>query len=417
MTFPTFSNILPPSTTQSSTTESSTPQRRSQSEYNLQREPSNSPREQARAEADEVSLSERAQRLQNNTSRHAEQPRSLFAPVPVGERPSPEQSADVILGFIDQHLQGLADNGANKEKIEQAFQQALQGFQQGLAEAKEILSDAGLLTDNVSAGIDDTEQRVLDGVAQLRNSYLGAPLESPEKQVSSVVQAYSAERTESLSYVSSLYLSKDNNRGAVGALAASYMQDYQRNQRVDLQVKTLDGDSITLNFNSRFSSTNSSALAATSNTRGAAAVLAYQRNASLSSDFSFSVEGDLDAGELEALNKLLQQVSELADEFFNGDFETAFATAMAFEMDSSEFSSLSVDLAQSTRASIVESYAVAEAEPAAVEGATVGSLVEQLMAMLEQAKQFAEPQRLLTALVSNQLAQQSLLADQRVDLA
>ena len=100
----------------------------------------------------------------------------------------------------------------------------------------------------------------------------------------------------------------------------------------------------------------------------------------------------------------------MSSEFFNGDFETAFALATAFEMDSSEFAALSLDLARSTRASVVESYAATDIATAD-QGPSADSLIEQLMAMLEQAAEFAEPETLLTELLANQLAQGSLLAN------
>ena len=336
--------------------------------------------------------------------------------VSVGAQAAAEQSADVILGFIDLHLQRLAADGASDEEIETALGQALKGFQQGLGEAKDIINGFGLMTEDLSAGIAMTEQLVLEGLVALREAYLGedvsVPVSSDTQDSAShaVVTGY-REQLSDYSPFSHRYGDSE-----LSALAGSYTASYQRAESVELQVHTQDGDLITLSFNSNQSSQSSSQFASGSGSQGVAAVLAYQRNSNASSGFSFSVEGHLDAGEQEALGKLLQQVAELSEEFFNGDFDRAFAMALEFEMDEEEFSSLSLDLARSTRASIVEAYTALEtsAVDTAAADTHIGQdgLVDNLLAMLEQARNFAEPQQLLTDLLANQMAQQAILLDE-----
>jgi hypothetical protein len=360
---------------------------------------------------DPVMVSDRGRRLLEAALSQNVPSQSVYRVVPVAERPTPEQSAETILGFIDQHMQRLALDGADQKKMEKALGQALEGFKRGLAEAREILSGFELLTEDVAAGIDVTEQLVLDGLEQLRKNYMPEAVDTagptaPEFEVSRVVQAYSEQ-----SYELSSYAEQRNSRNPISSLAASYQESYQRNQRVDLALKTRDGDVIELSFSAAQASSNSSQFAATGNSSGTRAILAYQRNSSESSNFSFSIRGELDAGELEALNDLLRQVGDLSDEFFNGDFDAALAMAMEVEMDGSEFSAMSLDFARSTRATLLESYVVAEtgADRAA---SSRQSLMEQLKVMQEQAARFAEPELLLTQLLANQMAQQSLLAQQ-----
>ena len=60
----------------------------------------------------------------------------------------------------------------------------------------------------------------------------------------------------------------------------------------------------------------------------------------------FSVNGDLDEGELKAINNLLNNVNDIAKDFYSGDVETAFNKALQMDYDASEISEFSVSLTQ-----------------------------------------------------------------------
>ena len=158
---------------------------------------------------------------------------------------------------------------------------------------------------------------------------------------------------------------------------------------------------------------NSAAMVAGRSNSSSVAAMAYQSSAASSTNFAMTVKGDLDSGELDALNSLLEEVSALSDEFFNGDFDKAFAMAMDFEMDASEFSAMSLDIARSTSASMVESYTAVEGygapESAAVMQANNGlaTMVGQLLEMMDMSASFSQPKLLLTDLLANQMAQNS----------
>ncbi len=359
---------------------------------------------------DKVFLSDSGRQLAHHYQPGVENTELVYGLIPVDRRPTAEQSADVILGFISLHLQTLEQRGASKDEMEQALAQALKGFQQGLGEAMDIISGFGMMTDDVSAGIAVTEQLVLEDLADLRDNYLGEkPSPQQTADVNSVVTAYSEQRTEMASFTR---VGDAGTRAgasyAISVAASSYAASYQRNETVDLQVRTQDGDIVTISFSSQLASQNSSLLGVASGSQGAAAVLAYQQNTSTSSNFSFSVEGYLDDGEQEALTSLLRQVGELSDEFFNGDFDTAFAMALDFKMDTAEFSALSLDLARSSRANIVETYtSVNNVRQHSDAGLPV--LLERLVVMMDRANAFAEPEQLISDLLSNQLAQQLML--------
>lgn len=386
-----------------------------------------------------VDLSKRGQNLLDRFQQQADETPSPSQLIPVDQRPSAQQSADIILDFIGGRLQTLAANGADSGDIENAYNQAVKGFQQGLKEAKSILQGMQMLTGDVSTGIDRTEQLVNDGLSHLREQFsISNPAaatrnesiqssisEPPARPVAltatKVVQAYRQQSTQVNGYSESSNVGSSNPASAgLRANAAAYAESYRRNDSVELSLRTQDGDIILLSFSSAASLERNASLASNQQGTTSRAMLAYQRAASFSSDFSISVRGDLDNGELDALNSLLEDVSALSDEFFNGDFDRAFTMAMNFQMDSSEFSAMALDLARATRASVTTGYTaatnqqisgadrqIAEAAVAAAP-AELTALIEQLLAMVDTIKGFSDPQQLFSDLLANQLAQRSI---------
>ncbi len=371
-----------------------------------------------------IDVSDGGRQLLENFHQQTNKVPVAYQVIPVDQRPSSQQSADTILNFIGGRLEALANSGADREAIENAYEQAVSGFQRGLKEAKHILQGVQMMTDDVSGGIDLTEQLVNDGLARLREQFLGAdqPTEtlSPSQPqptpvlVSKVVEAYQQQSTEVTRYNENTVAGDGSATSTnLRAAASTYAESYRRSDSVELSVRTHDGDIITLSFSAAITSDRSSSLAGTQSTNSSAAALTYQRSASASSNFLMSVNGDLDRGEMDALNSLLADVSALSDEFFNGDFDKAFEMAMDFQMDGGEFSAMALDITRSTSASITESYATVTDQQSrqstlAANAEHLQSVVEKLMAMIEKTSAFSDPQKLFTDVLANHIAQQSI---------
>ena len=375
---------------------------------------------------DRVNLSSRGQEFARGYQRPAVELPQGYSVIPVGQRPSPEQSADTIVGFIANQIKSLAADGASTERLEQAFNAGLKGFKQGLGEAKNILEGLAVLDADVAAGIDLTEQLVLDGIKELKQQYLPAavPVSSEQEAVkdspirSKVVTAYQQQSFEQTNYSSSRVANADAS--GIRAQAVAYAESYRSEGAVSLNLRTQDGDIIQLTFSAQSANNESAAFVGGSQGGAQVSGLSYLRESSSANQFSLSVKGELDEGEMDALNQLLAEVSALSDEFFTGDFDKAVDLAMAFEMDASEFSAMSLDLSRSTSVSVLESMAtvsngaegVAPSLEQLVSASTDGlrAMVDQLLQMMEQAKTFAQPQQLLADLLSNQVAQLDVAA-------
>ena len=342
-------------------------------------------------------------------------PTADVALTPAQERS--QNSADVIVGFINQHLDRLKADGATEEELAQALNDGFAGFVEGFEEAMQILNDSGLLTTELSAELSDTQSRVAAGLEALKQQYapdsdvsFETEASEPKPQTTTVVSGY-----QESSFTGQFAASGNANPGSVQSQFAAFAESYQQQQIANLEVLTRDGDKVTISYEA-FENYQRSGAYSASQEEGrfsAAGVYAEQSESGLA--YSVSVEGELDEGELAALDKLFKQVDSLAKEFFDGDFDRAFAMAMELQIDTAELASMSLDMQQTTSYSVAETYGSVQqldnpsdtSRPAAL--ADLGQFVQGILDALDTASQFGEPVKLISDLFANRLAQQSLV--------
>lgn len=330
-----------------------------------------------------------------------------------------KKSADTILGFIERHLQSKRADGATSEELSNTLAAALKGFEQGYSGAIDSLGGLGSLPNNVADGIAETGSLVRAGIADLKKEFTTDA--SPQNET--VAGANRGDNNEAASAPQYTSQRKVSGFSEVQTVAASYAESYRRHETVDLQLKTNDGDIVTLSF----SAGHSAELKAGFSSDQFSTFYAAQQNSSSSSSFSLSVQGELDDGELAALNELFSDVGSLSSEFFEGDFQTAYAMALDFELDYSEFSQFSLDLALTTHTEVVGNAVAGQSSDSPAGGAfdafdlpeinnqlfdNLTKMIDQMANLLEKAEKFGDPQQLLTDLLANQLAQKNLSGQQ-----
>lgn len=134
-------------------------------------------------------------------------------------------------------------------------------------------------------------------------------------------------------------------------------------ERGVLEIHTLEGDVVKIDFRNSTSVRLGSAEGA-SGTQDSLKVRISERT-------SLQVEGDLNPAELAAIGDLVRKVDTLANEFFAGDVEQAFAAAADLKIDGSQLADYSLQLSMSQKVRIrtiespVPSAPVRPAAPAA----------------------------------------------------
>lgn len=262
---------------------------------------------------------------------------------------TPEKVAGRILGFIEQRLQTEQAAGADPAKLQSLLEQARSGVEKGFAEARKILDGMGVLQGKVASDIDDTYQKIQDGFSALNQRFNPAASTS---NANVAVAAYSERFT---------------------AQAETF----------DMQVTTRDGDRLRISIAQASANWSQSRVAASSDGNASALVASTQSGSMQIGAWQVSVEGELDADELGALEKLFGQVQELSNSFYAGDMAGAFDRAMALEMDGEQLASLSLNLTQTSVRQATDAYSAVAQSGGQAASAVNNSLFEYAQGLLE----------------------------------
>jgi len=214
---------------------------------------------------------------------------------------SAEKVSSRIADFVAMGLAKAASNGASQERLQSLYNSAVEGMRKGFEEAREILEQMPMFTDSVRSLVDETEQLSFEKLARLDPS---APKDEP---ASSAVSA-----------------------------ATEYRESLK------LKLVTQDGDKVEVRFNSR----ESSQLSADNEQ--------VRFSSESRAQFQLKVVGELDEAELGAIEDLMTQISEVADNFYAGRVDQAFNMTTELQMNASELARMDLNLQQSVRVEVRE---------------------------------------------------------------
>lgn len=128
-----------------------------------------------------------------------------------------------------------------------------------------------------------------------------------------------------------------------------------RQDSLELQIKTADGDIATISLAQSQSS--SATVQASASNKGATLTLDTKDSSSL--DVQMAVQGELDADETKSINALVQQINSVAHDFFAGDMQQAMDAAARIDLAEQSFGELSafaVDLRSTEVRKAVTTY-------------------------------------------------------------
>lgn len=281
---------------------------------------------------------------------------------------TPDKVAGRILDFVGGRIQAEAANGADPEKLQKMLDQARQGVEKGFAEAKKILQGMGVLGGKIASDIEDTFQRVQDGLARIGSTYgLG---NAPAGDTSSVSRTAASASTSTL---------------------------VARSSTFDMEVTTREGDKLKISIaqaSANWSSTSASASSTrTSGNGGTSTSTSAQASASSGSlqigGWSVQIEGNLNDDEKAALTDLLGQVQDISSKFYSGDLSGAFDRALALNMNGDQLASMSLNLSQTTYAQATSTYGAVSEEGGQPASAVNTSLRDYAKGLLDAMKSAA----------------------------
>lgn len=240
-----------------------------------------------------------------------------------------EEIARNVLRFVGGTIRATAAGGGDEETLRSLFDQAREGVSRGVDLARRDLG--GLLNDDISNGINNAQGRIEDGIQDLEREIFGEPDAEESLQAASVSESISIQT---------------RNAG-------------------DINIRTRDGDEVSISFEDlRALAINQQVTAASAQRReedgSESQFVGIQAQQSLQqferSGVSFSVQGELDEDELNAIGELVGNVQELATDFFDGDVEAAFDAALELGFDEQELTGFALQLTRQEQIQVIQTY-------------------------------------------------------------
>ena len=288
-----------------------------------------------------------------------------------------EEVAKNVLNFVGGALKNAKAKGADEAELNKLFEQATSGVLKGIKLAEKDL--AGFMNDEIRNGIDSSKKLIDEGIEKLKQQIFGKQDNQETLNSESVVSTTQI----SVSQQQSGQLLIKTKDGDEVSLSFEDFRRFELTQQLMLQkqnasaefaekdkeqVETKEKPQPTL-VNSA-TSENDQAEANTDTTQAAQSVAQDERKQEVkpqalatqnsiyyeSNALSFSVSGELDEDELKAIGKLVADANDLADEFFNGDIETAYKQALKLGFDDQELTSFALQLTKVENTQVIKAY-------------------------------------------------------------
>lgn len=243
-----------------------------------------------------------------------------------------EEVAKNVLNFVGGAIKSAKMNGGDEEELTSMFEQATAGVLKGVEMARKDL--AGFMDEEIDDGINKSVDLIRSGIEQLREEVFG------------------------------------NNDSAEAISSLERSASYSRSESGEIEITTRDGDIVTINFedaqrlelNQQFIASQqrspsednrneSEASTKSSNSSASETLSFFQR-----SGMSFSIDGELDNEEKQAIADLVENVKGLADSFYADDVEGAFNRALELGFNDEELAGYALQLQKTESVQIAQSY-------------------------------------------------------------
>lgn len=213
----------------------------------------------------------------------------------------------------------------------------LKKISDALGSVRDSLVASGVSERDANRAVAAFQEKLADSVEALSKQISSAPpaavAPAPAAPVSTTPATASDSSSDGTSNVAA-------TTDAAGAVASAFSARWTVDQKLGIRLITQEGDVVRIKLRQ------SEGLQASAAQRGAdayASVSSYSR-----SRFSISVQGSLNQDELDAISDVLDQVDDIASEFYSGDAAAAFADASALSFDPAVLAKVGLKMSQTT---------------------------------------------------------------------
>lgn len=231
---------------------------------------------------------------------------------------TPEKVADRILSFIGAAFSNIDSN--DKDGQREKLEQARQGVEKGFNDAKEILEGLGVFKDEIANNANKTYDLLQQGLDKI-----AANIES------------------GASIVDGLF-------GSANQLATDKRASYELS--FDFELTTKDGDTVTIRLNTLEATHETEYGRESENLSGNA----YRSTTLSQSAYSISIDGQLDDDEVAAIDKLLSDMTTVAEQYFSGETQAALDKITSLGYNTAEIASYALNMKETQQTKATSTY-------------------------------------------------------------
>ncbi|PCK29990.1 DUF5610 domain-containing protein [Pseudoalteromonas piscicida] len=219
-----------------------------------------------------------------------------------------------VLDFVQGAVKKAKVDGKDNDELKSMLDDARKGVLQGIDEASEELKGMGAFNSDIEDGIEKSREGIFNG------------LDDFEKE---------------------LFEEKSPK-----ALAISAAQFASLSNQAEYAFTTAEGDEVVISFSDAYSQGAAASVAQKANEYG----MAYGTKSSHEVSFSIKVNGELNEEEQQAINDMMEDIRNVSDSFFGGEYDEAFDLAKSLNLNSDQITSFTMDLKQSKTSSAIAQY-------------------------------------------------------------
>lgn len=218
---------------------------------------------------------------------------------------------------VDTSITDAPESGSNLSDL-------INKIQDGFHQAKDALEQLGALTPSFALEFEEIQQKVNDFLVFL---------EDPENNVAPT----------------------SPNKIETNEVAASH-ESYQSSSQASIQIETRDGDIVTIDLSNSFNQEQTAAASQSVNSSGNFSGYVYEAYSERANSFSFTVSGDLDDDELNAISALVGDIGQTVGQFEKGNVNAALNIAKNIDRQSDELSGFSFNVQTSEQYRAIDLY-------------------------------------------------------------
>jgi len=242
--------------------------------------------------------------------------------------PNAETTASQIIDTIGQAANTIPKTNPGNPASEtqgKSLADLVNKIQDGFRQTKEALNQLGALSSGFAPEFDKIQERV--------NNFLQF-LSDPENNTSQIASSY---------------------------------ESYQRDSQARIQIETRDGDIVTIDLANSLNQQQSNSTIQSNNQNGDQnrrfSGYVYEAYSEAANSFSFTVSGNLDEGELKAINALVGDIAKTIGQFEKGNIDAALNIAKNIDTQSAELDSFSFNVQTSEQYRAIDLYQTTQTNP------------------------------------------------------